>query len=453
MKTKQLFDYQQKGVEFLKTLPKLMLADEPGLGKSAQVIVAAGSSGHHLIVCPAIMRRAWLREYWTWASKFSLIPQVVEKLSDRANKHGPVICSYEYAHANSLRLAEHRWDTLILDEAHLVKSHKAQRTHALLGRQGIGRNAARIWWLTGTPMEHSPADLWLPLFFSGVTKLSRDAFLSMYCEGYRGPDGEFRVTGVNKRTLGLLAMELKASGFFLRRTKKEVGIQLPALTISELATDNQTPPSEFPDLDLTKMERERELLAHVIGDVSKFNEAMLAELQADAESVSTLLRYLGLCKVRATANLVLQELEAREYDAIVIGYKHKQVGDALQSHLSPRLEGGLYRIDGDTPILLRDSQINHFQASQTPRIMLLQIKAGGVGITLTAASQAIVVEAPWDPATLDQFFARLHRIGQINPVTGRIVTLNKEPLDRAILNVVARKANDIGGFLDAVNDA
>lgn len=447
----KLKDYQVVGSEWLARRPRAMLADEMGLGKSAQAIVAAqyASSGRHLIVCPKGVRNHWKQEWFQWRSRFSLIPTICEKLSDVPPPAGPIICTYEYAvaWAESFSCGP-RLDCLIIDEAHLVKGIEAQRTKALFGKSGIARNAARVWWLTGTPMEHSPADLWLPLFFSGVTKLSREAFLRTYCTGYPGPNGHFRVTGVNKRTIWLLAMELKALGFFLRRTKKEVGIQLPELTVSEITVQGSLPAGTLTEGEEQDCDRERELLAHAVGDLSQLTNHQLVELQAQSESVSTLCRYLGLCKVRPVVDIVQAEMKAGHYSAIVIGYKHKQVGDALQSHFF-KLNGICTRIDGDTSASVRDSLIKTFQTSTSPRVMLLQIKAGGVGISLTGANQVIVLEREWDPASLDQLIARTHRIGQTENVTARIVILENEPLDRAMMNTIDRKRSDIAMVLDA----
>lgn len=445
-----LYPYQLEGVEFLKAPHRFRyLADEMGLGKTPQAIRAAVSAGFArvLIVTRASLRCQWAAEWHRW-NHGAIIdprpPQPLYQLRDPLPEYGPAIASYDFVRANRARL--HRWapDLIILDEAQDVRSIDAQRTQVLFGRDGIARNPAHpsVWWLSGTPIENTPADLWLPLHFSGAFPDTRAQFLERYCELRPDGRGGVRPVGANPNHLAELRERLASCGLFLRRTKDQVGLQLPPLTVSQTFVESFVLP-EAANIDQAQLSAEYKILAHALGDLSKLTLEALAELQVTAESVSTLLRYTGLLKVNAAVELAGLALESSP--KLVVFFKHTDVGKALLrrlEHFRPLF------IDGSVNPTLRDHITAKFCGTPDNRVLVAQLRAAGAGLNLQVADQCIVVETEWDSASLDQAIGRVHRIGsRYDRVSAQVLTLADDELDRTISRIITTKRGHIQEIL------
>lgn len=427
-----LHAYQKEGVEFLKLKTRAYISDEMGLGKTPQAIVAAKELGihpaHALVVCPAIARVNWQREWLGWYSPGSPAPNILS-----------------YEQATKSPYAPHRPARLIIfDEAHYLKNPTAQRTKAALSRGGYGERAERVWFLSGTPAPNHPGELWSILDFCGQAGMTYDEWVSQYCVAYR-VGYQLRITGMKKSAADTLKWYLASTGLFLRRRKAEVLKDLPPIWYQHTTVE---PPANFNQIgmqqprDITLVEQERKLLEGVLE--SQGADAMLAL----ANGVSTLRRYTGFRKATVVSKMIAEEAANGAWEKLVVFAVHTAVIEKLVGDLGAF---GAVAIQGKHSPKQRQAAIDSFSDPKSKcRVIVCQVQAAGTAITLHArgaCSNVLVVECPWTPGELAQACARVHRIGQPNGVTVRIVSL-LDSIDQAVSGLVARKAEEIGVFVD-----
>ena len=172
------YEYQNIGSSFLANRKHALLADEPGLGKSKQSIVAADKVGitTGTVVCPAVMVRAWEREFSKWQTINRKI-NVIKTGSDIPIEDGINIVSYDLARQNNLhvKLMSIGGELLILDECDFLKNPRAKRTQKCLGmgnKIGLAQRHERVWALSGTPVRNHVGELWPllnALYQEGIT--------------------------------------------------------------------------------------------------------------------------------------------------------------------------------------------------------------------------------------------------------------------------------------------
>lgn len=452
-----LFEYQREGVDWLKGRSLGLLADEMGLGKSAQTIAAADAVGAKriLVICPAVARVNWDREFKRWSPSpppFSIL----FKLSDIPPPLSSAICSFDYAAENADLLGGGgRWDLLIIDEVHFLKSAFAKRTKKIFGRGGIVHSAKRTWILSGTPAPNGLAsELWIIFYLFGVTKLKYDAFIEEFCHMFNGPRGPV-VTGTKKEKISALKELLKKC--MLRRKKMDVLKQLPPISFHDvtveagpvdLAIQASFAEYMYPTDNSAKLmkvigEEEKALEAAVF--LKATNNDRMKMMEGMAKSVATLRRYVGLQKVPAVVEMVKGELSLGLYEKIVIFAVHRDVIESLRRDLHVF---GAVTLYGGTALETRQKNIDRFQKHPKCQVFIGNIAAAGTNITLTAAHQCLVVEADWVPGNNAQAVMRLHRIGQLEHVTVRFVSLS-HPVDERVTEVLRRKTKDIMEIFDA----
>lgn len=406
-----LMPYQLHGADFLASRAAAMLADEPGLGKTAQAIVAADLAGASrvLIICPASVVENWRREIATWSLGL-FDAQVVS--FDRAGK------------------VEGAFDTVIVDEAHYLKTPTAKRTKAIYGDKldrvgGLIERAERVFLLTGTPMPNNPAELWTHMRALAPTAIPAKTgkprtyaqFVSKFCHTRDNGFGLQIVGGKNHDEL-----RKTLDGFMLRRSKVEVLPDLPPLRFGELAVPGR------------------------IDDAARGDEVAIVRkaleqhgvdgLKQVATHVATLRRLTGMAKVAGVSAWVRDWL-GNGGGRIVLFAQHRAVLDGLVADIDPYYRCA--RIDGSTTD--RQREVDRFQSGEA-RVFVGQIQAAGTGITLTAASDLVFVESSWVPAENEQAAQRIHRIGQGDACLVRFATLAGS-IDEDVQRAVARKMQDI----------
>lgn len=424
----QLFPYQKEGRDWLAERKVALLADEPGLGKSAQAIAACDANDLQkiLVICPASLRGNWAREFSKFQRKTRSLDAVFGKLPAGADV---TIVSYEYATRDPGALAG-AYEALILDESHYLKSPKAKRTQAIFGEDcdrigGIAENCDRVYCLSGTPAPNDPSELWptvRALTPESVEKrqLGYWGFVNRYC---KTRDNGFGLQIVGGRNLPELKERLAA--FILRRKKEDVLPQLPTLRLEAMYMDCVS-------------SRELSALTKEFGGQI---EAALADgiegLSKIAPHVAQLRRLTGMLKVAGVVEAVGNEIS--NGGKIVLFAYHRDVidelFDAFEDHGAVTVRGGIDPQD-------KDAAVNAFQNDPTCKVFIGQLQAAGVGLTLTAASEAIIVESSWVPAENEQACMRIHRIGQRNACRVRFATL-ADSIDEKINRAVMRKAADI----------
>jgi len=410
-----LYEYQRTGAAWLAGRKHALLADEMGLGKSAQAIAACDALGvkHIVVVCPASVVENWKREHIKFSTSRGVIVAVM---------------SYDRM-AKKLWSDELKFDVLILDEAHYLKSHTAKRTKAIFGEKcdgvgGLVERADRVILLTGTPMPNAPNELWpalRALFPEAITGTSGKPysyfqFVSKFC---KTRDNGFGLQIVGAKNHDLLREKLQP--VMLRRTKAEVLPDLPEITFDELFVEGSIGVAG-PEAD-----RVREAL-----------EADGVEgLKRIAPHVATLRRLTGMAKVAPVVEWVKEWLEGCDRKIVLFAH-HRDVLDRLHECF---WQIGA-RVVGDTSAAHRQKAIDDFQNDPNCRVFIGQNTAAGVGITLTAASDLLLVEPSWVPSDNAQIAGRIHRIGAVRGCQVRFVTLAGS-IDEQISRVLARKTADL----------
>jgi SWI/SNF-related matrix-associated actin-dependent regulator 1 of chromatin subfamily A len=430
-----LFPYQEEGAAFLASKERACLFDEMGIGKTAQLIRALDVLGARrvIIVCPAAVREVWVGEL----RKFARIPRKILKGADiqdlklwLVGRADVLLLSYEMATTWAKRIEGDIFDALVFDEAHYLKSADALRTRAMLGhdcdgKRGLARWAAHVFMATGTPNPNDAADLWSMLRFTGATRLTRKTFRDRYYKTRFGAYSERH----EPRAEMLPELQQAIRSVSLRRTKKDVGLQLPPIWFTTHTVDG-----DASDI--------RELLAGHPGledaIVQAVNAGGLSFL--DAQHISTLRRLVGEAKAPAYTELLKEELR-NGLDQVVVFGIHRRALDHIHSGL---VAGGVsvVRFDGETTERDREDAVARFQLGAA-RVFLGNIRAAGTGLTLTAGAHIDMFESSWAPADNLQAIMRVHRIGQDRHVTARFISLSKS-IDETVNEVVAWKTAAIG---------
>lgn len=446
--TDKFFPYQLDGALFLAEHNFALLADEQGLGKSAQAILASHfiEAKSVLVVCPASLVENWKREFKKFHPQLNGVELVVRSFDSFLNEKNRIIEGY---------------DLLIVDECHYLKSPDAKRTINIVGRNGVVRLAKKaVWFLSGTPCPNHAGELWVMLHVFGVTQLNYSDFLNEYCitleqsYGQNYFDKKLVVKGTRLDKVESFREMIKP--IFLRRVKKEVGIELPELFITPLTLSPQkitlTPTMSIElkkDLDKIK---NLNFDGDFDFDHSTMSDELLVKLlEGLAPSIATLRKYNGMQKAIPLASLVDCELLEGAYEKVVIFAYHSEVIASIYGYLTHNFTktNRVALVVGSTPQDKRQAEVDRFQKKKECEIFLANIEAAGVGLTLTAAHHCYIVEPSWTVGTNAQAAARCHRIGQENNVTVRMVALSNNGFDEKITRVLARKAHEIAALLSS----
>jgi len=418
-----LRDYQKKGIAWLCFLRDQglggVLADDMGLGKTLQALCAI--KGRTLIIAPTSVLYSWRDQ----TKKFR--PSLSVNLFHGANrKHVKdvdiTLTSYAIARLDQEALSAQNWDTIIIDEAQMIKNAESQTARAVFSLTGEFRLA-----LTGTPVENRLEDLWSQFQFVNPGLLgSRTDFQEEFVQPITSGDPN---RGKKLRT--------RIRPFLLRRLKRDVAPELPPRTETVLHTELST--------------SERELYESVLAATKR---DIILKLETPASGVSMMAVLEALLRLRqacchpallpgqkadtsSKAELLLETLE----QSFESGHRALVFSQwtSLLDQLQPLFDARAWkysRLDGTTRD--RDAIVKEFQDPNGPQVMLISLKAGGVGLTLTAADHVFILDPWWNPAVEDQAADRAHRIGQTNPVLiHRLVA--KNTIEERILELQSRK--------------
>lgn len=448
-----LFPYQEEGVNFLLNHQGGFLLDEQGLGKTIQTIEAletfflARRIHKALVVCPAIMRATWEQEISDWLHVDSKV-QVISKKTETVDADTTIcICSYEYVTAryNKKSLLLDNFDAVILDESHKIKNPASQRTKACLQLLLHDKTKVRIL-LTGTPVTKGVDDLYTQLrpFYSSadaVRLLGKSiwAFREKYMYKRQSLFGT-EYYGCKRPD------ELKSvlHDVSLRRKKSEVLKELPQLLHEKVY------------LDVPKTLADESLMYVDTAIQAVMGESWKGVDKDEVDHIAKMRKNLGVAKLRGTVEYIkfLLDKEDSRYEAnkkkLVVFAYHNDVIKALTQTLNFNVNVRAEYIIGETPADKRQELIKKFQSDdedalsgayggEAPiQVLVLNILAGGVGITLTKAHTEVFAELDWTPANIAQAEARCHRIGQDKDVNV-VFLLAKDSLDSHIFKVIERK--------------
>ncbi len=429
--TAQLRGYQRRGVDWLVFLREhsmgALLADDMGLGKTLQALCAI--QGKTLIVCPTSVLQAWSDQIQKFRPglSVSLYYGPNRLMSDQAEV---VLTTYGLLRQDREVFVDREWGTIILDEAQTIKnpsSQVAQAAHQLRSRFRIA--------LSGTPIENRLDDLWSQFQF--------------VCPGLLGTRERFSEQASGGTGLQLLRDRIRP--FVLRRLKREVAHELPPRTETVLHGELTQEERAVYEAILASTRAEILNALQSGGSVLSALEALLRLRQACCHPAlvpgSGGSTPNGSSKVR----LLLEQLD----ESVAQGHRSLVFSQwtSFLDLIAPELRNrGLshLRLDGSTPN--RGEIVRKFQSQEGPPILLMSLKAGGVGLTLTAADHVFLLDPWWNPAAEDQAADRAHRIGQNNPVLiHRLIA--RETVEEKILELQLKKRDLAKAILEGAEAA
>ncbi len=442
-----------------------LLADEPGLGKTAQSLLAASVANAYplLAIVPNVVKMNWAREVelWTPNRRATVIHGDGASLDAFADV---VVVNYDVLDRHLAWLGTLGFKGMVVDEAHFIKNLQSQRSkHVLALAEQIRRrtpgNNPLLMALTGTPLINDVDDFRAIWQFLGWVDGDKPA-----------PELLQRLenTGLTPADMGFYP-EARASVIdmgIVRRRKIDVATDLPAKRIADLPVELDD------DLGRSIRQAERELGARLvtrytalvaarsdrIADSSLSPEetrtayiraVALAELedskgQTTGENVFTMVRKIGQAKAGLAADYAAQL--ARSVGKVVFFAKHIDVMDAAEEIFAKR-DLRTVSLRGDQSALARQAAIDAFNNDPDVSIAVCSLTAAGVGVNLQASSNVVLAELSWTAAEQTQAIDRVHRIGQDEPVTAwRIIAAHT--IDARIADLIGSKQGLAARALD-----
>ena len=417
--------YQRTGIAWLRARAAAgvgaLLADDMGLGKTLQTLLALG--GRVLVVAPTSVLGNWAAE----AARFR--PDcTVHTYHGTGRKRADlmaanwVLTSYGVLRLEADALAQAGFDAVVLDEAHTIKRAGSQVAQAAYR---VGQSTRFRLALTGTPLENRSEELWSLLHFLNPGWLGP---LSDFTRDVARPlqqGDEAAAAGLRQRVRPVL----------LRRLKREVARDLPPRT--DVVLRNALTPAERNVYAALAHATRQEVVARLMAGESVMAalEALLRLRQAACD-VGLLPGHAGAppsSKLLLLLN-VLQQGLGEGHRALVFSQ-----WTGLLDRLEPLLQGAgiaFARLDGSTPN--RHEVVRTFADEAGPPVLLMSLKAGGVGLNLTAADHVFLLDPWWNPAAEDQAADRANRIGQTRPVLVHRL-ISDETVEEAILALQGEK--------------
>lgn len=451
----QYFPYQAAGIEYAKDLPFAYIADEPGLGKTIQAIGIANAKGYRrlLVACPALLRLNWQKEIRKW----HMGGAPVEVILSGADLHlayrtgVSVVASYELLSkldSELFQLLGLHWDLFIADESHYLKNEDTGRSRVILGaaatrgkkgkpgkeaQYGFMHLAKQAVFLSGTPIENGPKEFHAQLFKAcphAIGNMNYWQYANTFChvEQVVIGSGQKVVNGKKQRYLkkrrqvsgaknmSELSVRLRST-VMVRRLKEQVLKDLP---------EKRYHMAVFPQSSTTsKVIRKEEPF-----DV---HEILAAGGELNSPALPQIRKEMGIAKAPAVVEYLHNLLSSE--DKVVVGVYHRDVVEILMDRLAPYYPA---LITGDTLPRAKEEAVERFQNDPSCRLFIGQIKAAGVGITLTKACNVVLAEPSWVPGVNSQFVDRCHRIGQTRGVLVHMLVVEGS-LDARILSSAAHK--------------
>lgn len=395
-----LYPYQKVGFEWLKLITNegcgCIIADEMGLGKTIQIIAIllyrkSMGKGPSIVVAPVSLLENWRREILKFAPSLSVLINHGTKRTGNFKfllKYDVVIISYSSVISDSSMLAMIQWDLLIADEAQYLKNPFAERTTFI---KQIPANISIA--VTGTPFENHMSDIWsisnfvMPTLFGNYND-----FMEKYGDNLQAAE----------------EIEPILSSIMLRRKVCDVAKDLPEKVII-------TQPIAMSYTEAEEYERERN---NIIASYSG-NNSMMVEL-------TKLRMFCAHPSLVNSMNVAYPEKTSTKYERLleilfeILSHNEKAIiftsfikmSELIQHDISHRMNIPVMLINGETPVEERQKIIDLFSSTPKSSFLVINPKAAGVGLNITAANHVIHYNLEWNPALEDQATSRVHRHGQ-----------------------------------------
>ena len=390
-------EHQKEAIQKLVENKKFILADDMGLGKTTSTIIASLESGSKkvLIICPATLKINWKREIENYSDKTVFIAES-KNFSTEADF---VIINYDIIKnfhdtkkKNESQVLASNFDLVIIDEAHYIKNVTAQRTKLI---NDIVKNIDRLWLLSGTPMTSRPIDYFnlLSLIDSPVAK-NWMAYAIRYCQGYQFNVGGRKVWNVTGAS-NLEELRDRTLGLTLRRLKENV-LDLPDKIIT-------------PVYLRLKSKQYEEVMGEYYDWYDK-NPEESKSLTVQFSKLTKVRQIIADEKIAQTIELAENILEQDKKVIIFCNFT-----DSLNK-ITEHFGKSAVKLDGSMSKPERQNSVDQFQDNPKVKVFVGNIKAAGVGITLTAAEAVIMNDLSFLPSDHAQSEDRAYRYGQKNNV-------------------------------------
>ena len=461
---KSLYRFQKQGIIFgIKKFSRLLIADEMGVGKTVQAI---GLSSLYqkdwpvLVICPSSLKFVWRDEVAQWLSEIinkNEIQVIKQSKNEFKEKIKYYIISYDLSVRMIEKIIEKKFQYIIADEAHYLKSRTAKRTMCLTP---ILQRAKRVVLLTGTPILAKPMEI-----FPLLHILRPDKYKGFKEFGMRYCDPKILRLGLvdwsgssNSRELNSILNKL-----MIRRLKKDVLNQLPPKKRQkiEISTDSkiikklkmilEKSSKKFEQLLGTQIELDK--LGINIDDLKteKEKEEENKSKNNDKEEESVLNRFSKAYSMTGQAKLpgvkdYVNYLVDNSCKFLIFAH-HAEILDAIEEVIiNDKID--YIRIDGKVPIDKRPDLVNKFQNEEDCLVAILSITACATGLTLTKASTVVFAELHFTPSIMIQAEDRAHRIGQENGCVNIHYLFGADTLDVLLFRKLNEKQNIVSTTLD-----
>ena len=439
------YDYQKKGIQYMIDHKRTFNGDDMGLGKTFQSIAAVSIAKAYpcLVVCPAAMKMTWKREFMKFIGKNAVI-------LDNDNKDNwqqmfitgtcnVFITNYESVKKFFIRRVKGNrvsvknlivdpraaiFKAVVIDESHRVKNSSCHYSKYL---EAICKGKEYVFMLTGTPVVTKVRDLVQQLKIMGrIDDFGGAAhFINRFCS-----------SSVSNEELGLLNSLLWRTCYF-RREKTLVLKELPE-KIRQYYSCELTNRKEY-----DSAERD---LAHYLKKYKDTPDEKLKTVMANEAIVKIgVLRQISAeGKISEAKNLIADYISAQK--KVIVFTAHKSIASKIKEAFPDAVT-----VTGSDSSEQKQKSVDSFQNDPNRMVIIVNIQSGGVGITLTAASDVLFVEMPWTSADCDQCECRAHRNGQKNVVTC-VYLLGRNTFDERMYDLIQKERSTSSIITGAVND-
>lgn len=422
-----LYPFQKAGVQYALKARRVLIGDEMGLGKTLQgsATVVAAEAFPCLVICPKAVKTQWVHEIHKFFPNQTAAAFANGKTNWNVNF---LVINYDILKRNLESLLEVAWKAIIIDESHYIKNSKTQRSKAVMELVAMDSVEYRIA-LTGTPVLNKPIELVPQLnYLDRMDSLFGGfwTFATKYCNAHQTDYG-WDMNGAEN--LGDLAKQLRRS-CFVRREKKEVFKELPALQRTEIECS-------ISKASINKFKKDLQTTA------AKFAERSDESARAEAMvEVMRLKRLAAQFKYNSGLEWVKNFLENGE--KLVLFAHHRDIQDQLFQDLQ---DFNPARITGGDTSEKRERNVQKFWNDESCKVIVCSIKAANVGVNLQKASNVAFFEFAWHSGDMDQAEARVHRIGSEASSINSYWLVGEGTFDPTLVSIIEAKRE----IADAVN--
>ena len=414
-------EHQKIAIEKLVGTKRFILADDMGLGKTTSTIIAALETGEQkiLIICPASLKINWEREIRNYTDRSVYISEG----KNFSTEHDFVIVNYDILknfydvkNKDKSPITLANFGLVIIDEAHYIQNGQAQRTKLV---NSFVKNVKRLWLLTGTPMTSRPMNYFnlLQLIDSPVAQ-NWMAYAIRYCQGYQFNAGKRKVWNVTGAS-NLEELRDRTSRQVLRRLKTEV-LDLPDKIISPVY-----------------LRLKSRLYEGLMGEYYDWYENKTDESSSLTVQFSKLMKVRQVIaeeKIKDTIELAENIIEQGKKVIIFTNFT-----DTLHK-ITEHFGKIAVSLDGSTSKPARQFAVDQFQENEKIKVFVGNLKAAGVGLTLTAAEAVIMNDLSFVPSDHSQAEDRAFRYGQKNNVSV-YYPIFENTIEGAIYDILIKKKN------------